>query len=124
MGTANLLFVNLLLDGGKADPQLQGRAPKLQQFLTLTAGFAVPLHGDEILASTMFSVNLAQPNQYILARDYKCINRRMIADWKCIVYAFHATVRDATEGDVIHAPEIVNPDNLPLSALLRFQLQL
>jgi len=82
------------------------------------------VHGDEILASTMFSVNLAQPNQYILARDYKCINRRMIADWKCILYAFHATVRNATEGDVIHAPEIVNPDHLPLSALLRFKLQL
>jgi hypothetical protein len=56
---ANFLLVNPLLDRREADPQLQGRLSKLQQFLNIPFGFALVLHPDAIVARTKFSVNSA-----------------------------------------------------------------
>ncbi len=53
---SNLLFVNPLLNGWEADPQLQSCISKLQHSLEIPFGLAVLLHGDAIVATTKFPV--------------------------------------------------------------------
>src|ERR1035438_5261725 len=57
LDTPNFLLINPLLDGGEADPQLQGSVAKFQQAFRVLLGFGAPLHRNEIVQSTPDPVN-------------------------------------------------------------------
>jgi hypothetical protein len=61
LDTPNFLLINPLLDGGEADPQLQGSVAKFQQAFRVLLGFGAPLHRNEIVPSTPDAVNTLSP---------------------------------------------------------------